>query len=229
MNITEGLISDEIPFSCYGMEVKDNEEAITLEPSKADSGVFLVRKEGPLGIAATNDQLTINYGGEYLLQIESSEEKGHILSIIDRQGEKKYVLKANEAAYGLEQDFTDGKIIFDEEGRRMSLYVKDKVIEIEIILQVDGFDDKRKLNYSEVDMKRTFHLEMRSRSEMNLLEINKVEQAFLEENRAGARSASMGVGQSAVAGAIKRSFDVFREQNLQVLRNNVPVIELKVR
>lgn len=229
MNVTEGVISNEIPFTCYGMEVKDIEEAIKLEPSKANSGVILVRKDGPLGITATNDQLIINYGGEYLLQVESSEEKGHILSLLDQQGEKKQIIKANEDEYGVEQNFSEGKIIFDDGGRRMALYVKDESIELEVLLQVEGFDERRKLKYSEVDSDRTFHLEMKSRSEMNLGEINKVEQAFLERNRAGARSASMGIGQGAVAGAIKRSFDIFREHGLQVIRDNAPVIELKVR
>jgi len=138
-------------------------------------------------------------------------------------------IEANQCGDGVEQDFAGGKISFEDEGRKLAFSRKDREVGLEISLQVDGFNEKRKLKYAEKDGKSTFNIEMKSRSEMNQEEINKVEQEFLEANRSGVRSASMGIGRSAVAGAITRSFGVFRENGLQVVRNGTPVIELKAQ
>lgn len=227
--MNETVLSDKISFSGNSINAKEDNGVIILEPFKAEGEIFILRAEGPFGLITTNDTLTINYGGEYILKIESYEYKGHIVSLIDDKDDILHILEANEDEYGTEQEFSVGKVNFDDEGYKLNLYINDKEIDLELSLQVEGFDEKRKLKYSEVDRNNTFRLEMKSRSEMNLEEINKVEQEFLEKIRAGARSANMGIGQHAVAGAIARSFDVFREHGLQVIRNDVPVIELKVR
>jgi hypothetical protein len=222
-------LNDDIAFSGNGINAKEDQGVIKLEPFKAKAEIFILREEGPLGIITTNDTLTINYGGEYTLEIESSEYKGYIVRLLDDQQDPMHTIEASQCEDRVEQEFGHGKISFDDEGHKLALYIKDEKIDLEVLLKVEGFNEKRKLKYSEVDEDKTFSIEMKSRNEMNIEEINKVEQEFLEGIRAGARSANMGIGQHAVAGAITRSFDIFRENDLQVIRNNVPVIELKVR
>lgn len=226
MNIIEGVINEKISFAGYGLQVIDDQGIIKLGPSKANSEVFLVREEGPLRIIASNEKLIINYGGQYLLEVESSEERGHIINILQQDGEKRVINANDNNEYGIERAFGEGKVKFDEGGKKVEFYMKDEEVKLEISFHIDGFNEKRKLKYIETNTRGKFYVEMKSRSEMNLEEINKVEQELLESNRAGMRSANMGIGRSAVAGAITRSFDVFREHSLQVLRDGVPVIEL---
>jgi hypothetical protein len=229
MNITEGVINDNLSFACYGLEVREDEGVITLGPSKASCEVFLLREEGPLGIITTNEKIAINYGGEFLLEIVSSEEQGHVISMLNELGETVHAIRADEYENGVEQDFGAGKVTFDDQGSRLDLVRKDESVGLEISVQVEGFEERRRLKYAERDGRRVFEVVMLSRIDMNREEIERVKQALLERNQAGVRSASLGIARSAVAGAIMRSFDVFIEHELQVIKNNVPVIELKVQ
>ena len=225
--MNQDTINDKLSFTGNGINAKEDQGVIKLEPSRANGQIFLLREDGPFVVATTNDKLTINYGGEYLLEVESSEYKGHVIRMLDDQQRQVHKMEASQCEDGVEQDFAGGKISFEDEGRKLSLYRKDRELDLGISLQVEGFDEKRKLKYAEMDGKGTFNIEMRSRSEMNLEEINKVERELLAANRTGVRS--MGIGRSAVAGAITRSFGVFRENGLQVVRNGTPVIELKAQ
>jgi len=227
--MNQDTINDKFSFTGNGINAKEDKGVVKLEPSRANGQIFLLREGGPFAMVTTNDKLIINYGGEYLLEVESSEYKGHVLSMLDEQQHQIHKIEANQCEDGVEQDFIGGKISFEDEGRKLVFSRKDREVDLEISLQVEGFDEKRKLKYAEMDGNDTFNIEMKSRSEMNLEEINKVEQEFLEVNRSGVRSASMGIGRSAVAGAITRSFGVFRENGLQVIRNGTPVIELKAQ
>src|SRR4051812_5582819 len=119
------VINEKISFTGTGINAKEDGKVIKLEPSRANGQIFLLREDGPFAMVTTNDKLTINYGGEYLLEVESSEYKGHVLSMLDEQQHQKHKIEANQCEDGVEQEFAGGKITFEDEGRKLAFSRKD--------------------------------------------------------------------------------------------------------
>jgi hypothetical protein len=157
---------ENIAFVGYGVEeVKEEKGAVSVDPSKNGSRIFVSKGNAlPFEASTTNGKLDI-MTGTYSLQMEDSVEKGRVIRYqIGVEVEEIFIKKNGN------YQISRGEMKSDDDGRRIILSVENTELIIE------GFDEECRLRYVETSKAWRYKLivDIKSQKEVNTAKRNEV-------------------------------------------------------